>query len=259
LLDFFIRIVNFFIRELEYLVESNFSFREIALRKKLKNKKIHYSRYKLFKKKWLLDSDINTIIDIGANVGEFTCIFVELFPNATIFAFEPIDDCYNELIKRTENYSKVNQYNFGLGAENTIKNFFKSSWDPSSSFLEMSDLHKKNAPHSAKSTILEIEIKRLDDVVNISDLRNNILIKIDVQGFEAKVIQGGKKVFQKAKVIIIETSFITLYEKEPKFHGIYELLKNLGFEFRGILKQSFFNQDDSILYADCIFVSTKDR
>ena len=60
----------------------------------------------------------------------------------------------------------------------------------------MSDLHKKNAPHSAKSTILEIEIKRLDDVVNISDLRNNILIKIDVQGFEAKVIKVVKKFFK---------------------------------------------------------------
>ena len=247
------KILNYVIRELNLfsyygLVNSYY------LKKKLNKKGINLSRYKLYDKKWLKDLEISTVVDIGANVGEFTAIFNELFPTSQIYAFEPIPICFDKLNDRVSNLKNVKTYNIGLGSKNGELNLNKSSHDPASSFREMSDLHKENYPHSSGSEELKVAVHRLDEVLDLSNIHSNIFIKIDVQGFEDEVIIGGMKTFDKAKVIIVESSYRKLYENEPLFHGIYSLLQPLGFEFMGCLKQSVFKVDESYLQGDCIFI-----
>ena len=54
----------------------------------------------------------------------------------------------------------------------------------------MSDKHKENYPHSSEHKEIEVKIKKLDDVINPELIKRNILVKIDVQGFEDEVIKG---------------------------------------------------------------------
>jgi FkbM family methyltransferase len=74
-----------------------------------------------------------------------------------------------------------------------------------------------------KTTILEepvdvveqrtsLEVRRLSDVVRELNLRHPLLLKLDVQGFEEKVIAGGEDVVARTKIIIIEVSFQPLYD-----------------------------------------------
>lgn len=253
----FRRVIHRVINELVYIVEDDISLKKIWKRKQLKKRGIAYSRYKLFDKKWLLDSNIQTVLDVGANIGEFTCIYNELFPSAEIHAFEPLPNCFTKLKKRAENMRNVNLYNIALGSKEEKLNIHESTWHPASSFREMGHLHKQNYPHSSESTDLIVDIRRLDDVVKDSDLKNNILIKMDVQGFEDEVIKGGENIFKKAKVIVVESSFQKLYENEPMFKGIYSLLQPLGFDFVGSLKQSINKEDGSFLQGDCIFLNSR--
>jgi len=246
--------IRYTIRTLNALSEGDLSIENIRIRNRLRKMSINYNRYKLFDKKWLLDSNINTVIDIGANIGEFTFIFSELFPNAYIYAFEPLPDCFNQLEKRTKNMRNIKIFNFALGSTEGELKLHKSSWHPASSFREMGDLHKQNYPHSSESDDLIVRIKKLDDIFKKESLTNNIFIKMDVQGFEDEVIKGGPNIFKNAKVVVVESSYQKLYDNEPLFDGIYSLLKPLGFEFRGSLKQSVSKSDESFLQADCIFI-----
>jgi hypothetical protein len=81
-----------------------------------------------------------------------------------------------------------------------------------------------------------------------------ILIKIDVQGFEDKVIAGGADTIKKAKVIIIEVTFKELYTDQPLFHDIYEMLSKLGFTYHGNFDQLPSPVTGEILQADAIFI-----
>lgn len=247
------KIIGFIIRTLKNYYDDGLSYSNIKLKKRLKKKSINFQRYKLYRKKWLLDTNINTVLDIGANIGEFTIIFHEHFPKAKIYAFEPLPDCFSRLRKRTKDVDNIKVFNLGLGSKDGVLKINKSSWHPASSFRKMGELHKKNYPHSSDSIDIDVRINKLDDVLNENDLSNDIFIKIDVQGFEDEVIKGGINTFRKAKVIVIESSFQQLYENEPMFSGIYALLQPLGFEFRGSLKQSINKNDDSFLQGDCIF------
>lgn len=248
------KVIGYLVKHLTYFYDDGFSLKNFRTRIRFKKESINYNRYKLFDKKWLLDSNIHTIIDIGANVGEFTIIFAELFPDATVFAFEPLPNCYRQLQERTKNRNNIHCYNVGLGNEDGSMEIHESDWHPASSFREMDSLHKMNYPHSSGSKDLTVNIKRLDDVLEGEKLVDNIFIKMDVQGFEDEVIKGGNKIFSKAKVIIVEVSFEQLYKGEPLFHGLYSLLEPLGFKFAGNLKQSVNKKDGRFLQADCIFI-----
>ena len=238
----------------KYFAKYGLSVGSLKKRFDLTKSNIHHSRYMLYDHDWLRKLRINTVIDIGANVGEFTWIFSKLFSGAEIFAFEPLPNCYRQLQERTKNRNNIHCYNVGLGNEDGSMEIHESDWHPASSFREMDSLHKMNYPHSSGSKDLTVNIKRLDDVLEGEKLVDNIFIKMDVQGFEDEVIKGGNKIFSKAKVIIVEVSFEQLYKGEPLFHGLYSLLEPLGFKFAGNLKQSVNKKDGRFLQADCIFI-----
>jgi hypothetical protein len=58
-----------------------------------------------------------------------------------------------------------------------------------------------------------------------------LLAKLDVQDFEDKVIIGGEDVVARAKIVIIEVSFQSLFEGGPLFDDVYRILKTRGFTY----------------------------
>jgi FkbM family methyltransferase len=197
--------------------------------------------------------EIRTIIDIGANTGMFSREMRNKFPDAQIYAFEPLPDCYEALISKMKSDKKFKSWNVALGDANDQAKIEKSSFHPSSSLLKMTELHKRLYPKSKDSRIETIEVKRLDDIRDLR-LEKNILIKMDVQGFEDKVIAGGKKTIKEAAAIIIETSFVTLYENQPLFNDIYITLTNLGFSYYGDAGRHYSRLSGKLIYEDSVFL-----
>jgi hypothetical protein len=119
----------------------------------------------------------------------------------------------------------------------------------------MMDLHKEMFPHANGHTIEKVTLRRLDDVVKELDIEENILIKIDVQGYEDRVIAGGRKIFSMAKTIIAETGFEELYTGQPLFDDIYNIMIQMGFSFKGSWGPMMKNQiDGGVLYCDSVFI-----
>ncbi len=202
---------------------------------------------------WLHKLNIQTIVDVGSNEGQFIHTIVKTLPNKKIFAFEPIKACYENLVTNTKQYN-VTTYNYGLSdatgtTEINISNNFVSS-----SILGMKDMHKDLYPESVYTTKETIQLRRLDDVFAKEKLSKNILIKIDVQGYEEKVLAGAPNTIRKAAVIIVETSFEALYEGQWLFDDVYNYFGNAGFKFIGFADQSLSKKTGIPIYGDAIFV-----
>lgn len=202
---------------------------------------------------WIDSNKIKTIIDIGANIGQFAKYIHKIIPDASIYSFEPIKKCYNELIKNSASMN-LHAFNFGLGEENSEVLFNVSSHDESSSMLEMANLHKEIYSFSKDHIQERIKLRTLDSFINEMELRKNILIKIDVQGYEDRVIRGGHEMFSKASIIITEINYQELYKKQTNFHEVYTLLSSLGFYFMGNLDQVSSPIDGKILYSNSLFM-----
>ncbi len=203
---------------------------------------------------WLKKTQIKTIFDIGANTGQFARYINQIFPQAILYSFEPLEDCYNELVSNFQEIPQFQAFNVALGNETTQMEIYRSQFSPSSSLLAMAELHKDAFPHTQDQTVYKVDVVRLSDIAQKLHLQKPILIKLDVQGFEDKVIAGGKDVIEQAEIIIIEMSVEELYENQPLFDDIYKILVSLGFKYKGSYEQLHSPQDGRILQIDGIFM-----
>jgi FkbM family methyltransferase len=201
---------------------------------------------------WLKELNIQTVLDIGANTGHFATFINGIIPQAQIYSFEPLKECYDQLLVNCA-HLPMKAFHFALGDEEGKAQINVSNYSPSSSLLKLADLHLDVFSYTAFKNTEEITIKRLDQIAPQLQLKDRYLVKIDVQGFEDKVILGGEQTLKNAAIAIVETSFQTLYEGQKLFGEIHNMFSDLGFVFKGNMSQAKHPRDGSFLYADSIF------
>lgn len=237
-----------------------------TLKKLVKNSLRHFgirisgiSRGELSEEKkieWLKNMAFKTIIDVGASKGNFSLQFHKIFPTAKIYAFEPLAGCSEIIHKKMEGVNNFKLFSIALSSFSGESKFFRSSYSGASSLIKMASLQKEIFPATAGETIENIKVDTMDNVFSVVALPEPILIKLDVQGTEDRVIAGGGKIFSKAKVVITETSFQKLYEGQPLFNDINRQLEALGFKYVGIWGEGDFRSpvDGRPLQQDSIFM-----
>lgn len=205
---------------------------------------------------WFKNLGFRTVIDVGASKGNASLQFHKLFPEADIYAFEPLTDCFDLIKKKFEGVSDFKAFNLALSDFKGESQFFRSSHSGASSLIKMSSLQKEIFPVTAGEFLQKVQVDTLDNILGQERLKEPILIKLDVQGTEDRVINGGKLIFGRAKIVITETSFCRLYDGQPLFNDICRLLEGLGFRYAGIWGEGDFRSptDGRPLQQDSIFI-----
>ena len=140
------------------------------------------------------------ILDVGANLGNWTRSLKKHFPNSEIHAFEPSKSTFDDLRESTKNLDNVSIYNFGLGdTEQTELLFYENEKSG------MASLYKRDLSHISIdfNKFEEVHIKRLDNWLTESKVRANVL-KIDVEGHELAVLKGLGNFLTEFKMIQFE-------------------------------------------------------
>lgn len=202
--------------------------------------------------------ELKGIAHIGAHIGKEVGEYVSLFSNIPIYLFEPQKNIYNELKKNVENYKNVKCFNFGLGAENKLVNFYinTNNENQSSSVLKPKD-HLKYHPHVIFNNEEEIEIKRFDDL----ELEEIDFMNIDVQGYELEVLKGSKDSLKDVNYLLIEVNRKELYENcvlvkdLDKFLQQYELnrLETEWWNKTGTWGDAFYVKKDLVKKTSLLF------
>jgi FkbM family methyltransferase len=203
---------------------------------------------------WIRRAGIRTVLDVGAHRGEFSSAIRALLPTAQIYAFEPLPDCCAELAKRFRTNCTFQAFPVAIGASHDRITLWRSSYPKSSSVLPMAELHKDSFPWSAGNTPLTVEIRALDEYLEQLKLAEKVLLKIDVQGYEAQVLNGAKEILKRVAYVLLEVSFQPLYEGQGAFAEIHAFLQGAGFSYSGTLEQLLSPLDGSVLQADALFV-----
>ena len=203
---------------------------------------------------WLRStSNIRTVIDIGANDGEYAAYFGEFFKPAAIHAFEPLASCQPKLASLRERLPQLTIHQLALADNDGEATFFSNEYAPASSLLAVSDLSRRVFPETERATSTTVRLARLDDVLPVESLERDIFIKIDVQGVEDRVIRGGQRVFSAATAILVEMAFVAVYERQPLFEEIHQLLQDCGLRLAGIKNQIDDVQTGQPLFAHCLY------
>lgn len=200
---------------------------------------------------------INTIIDIGANKGQFAKKALKAFPRARIYCFEPLPEALNELeeLVKKENLGRVKTFNLALGnRESEVQMFHHLDHNDSSSLLKTTKLYENHYPVAKKQREISVHLTTLDRIAEKNQELSvpEILIKVDTEGYEKFVIEGGKETFKKARACILEICLDELHEGQPSFSDIFSLMNDLGFKYAGNLDQ-ICAKDGHIIYINAVF------
>lgn len=203
---------------------------------------------------WLRDCGIRTVLDVGANTGQFAAQIHRALPQARIYSFEPLADCCDQLTENMAGVSGFQVFPLALGDTNGRTQIHRNEYTGSSSLLPMEELHKSVYPYAVRTQAETIEIRRLDDVARDLQIDENLLIKVDVQGTEDKVIAGGEQTFTRASALIMETTFVPLYQGQVLFDAIYDGLRQMGFTYMGTEHIIRNPQTGRVLQCDSLFL-----
>ena len=200
------------------------------------------------------------LFDIGANLGQTTEEYSIYFPNSVIYSFEPEPDTFLRLKESMKNRKNVKFFNVGFGAKQEAIQMNVNKGSGGNSILAVSDQITSYATGDWTEKVSEkkVEITTINNFCEKESINAIDLIKIDTQGYELKIIEGGDRIFTPSctKAIFIEVLFVELYKEQSYFSDIFKILTSRGFKFVGLYNE--FQKTESpyfLLWCDALFVS----
>lgn len=231
----------------------------LNFRRNKKKKNAHSSLFENSIKPYLKpkQNDDLIIIDVGANRGDFFTDAFRIFKNNKISGvlIEPIPECVKTLKEKFSNHSNIKIINNAVSDINSNVKFYVNSYDETSSLLKIKgEMPELDSVNTDLVRVIDVQTIRLDDIFKDTPKIIDVL-KIDVQGSEHKVFDGGEETCKKAKYIWTEVSFKALYEGSSTFNEVYEKLVSLGFVLVEI-KDGHRSAKSELLQANCLFKNT---
>jgi FkbM family methyltransferase len=207
---------------------------------------------------FITNRGVDVVLDVGANVGQFGELLRFKGYAGKIISFEPIHATYQELAVKAAADGNWEASNFALGSksEHTMINVSRSS--VFSSILPSTKAAVRFDDQATVSHTEDIEVRKLDDIS--PDMSGNILLKIDTQGFEKEVLEGGQHIVSTVKGVLLELPIVHLYEGTWQFHEAVEYMSKAGFVPAQIHPVNYHSADHvSLVEVDCLFRPRDDR
>ena len=168
----------------------------------------------------------DTLIDVGAHVGDFTECALAYQPWLSVHAFEPLPEAFATLTRRFGSYPHVAANQLALGRAAGVRPFHVSRYPVASSFFESGPELRQGLRERDFSEEREIavEVDTLGDYCARRHVRSVRLLKLDVQGAEVEVLEGTGAMLERTDYIYAEAQFRELYRGAPRFDDICRLL-----------------------------------
>ena len=172
-----------------------------------------------------------TILDVGANIGQFAYAASCRFPEASIYSFEPAPDVFNQLQKNFIRNRRFKCFNLALGNHNGKVAFHQNEFCQISSCLKIDENNDNPYYAEKKTSVIEVDAARLDDFSSHIAIEEPVLLKMDVQGLEKEVLLGAEKFLNSVEFVLFEVSLVSLYENQPLFDEMHTFMKEIGYGF----------------------------
>jgi len=199
-------------------------------------------------------NNIDTILDVGANEGQYSQELRKVGFKGRIFSFEPLSEAYQNLSFNAAHDENWHTFNFALGDADRMASINISKHSPSSSLLPMTSLHREAAPGSEYISEEQIEIKALDSIFDtLSISSENVFLKVDTQGYEKKVLDGAINSLSRISGIQLELSTVELYEREENYYSLCRFVEEKNFSLIRVIPGFSHKGTHEMLQFDAIF------
>jgi len=186
-----------------------------------------------------------TVIDIGANVGDWSRAAAALFSSSRFLMVDANPDNEEHLRAAQRDIPKSNYVIQLLGAEHRDAVRFHVMGSGSSVFPEVTSFERRRT---------ELGMTTLDELIKKVPVPGPALMKLDVQGYELEILRGGNQALEWSEVVILEIALITYNEGAPLFAELVKFMDDAGFVVYDFCGQSRRCSDHALFQTDVVFV-----
>lgn len=188
-----------------------------------------------------------SILDVGANRGEWSRNAKSVFKEADFFLIEPQIEMKPFLDRFCADSVQNKWFLAGAGAE--LGELTLTIWDD---FAGTSFLREESKELKEKQR--RVPVTTIDHLIQQDEIPIPDLVKIDVQGFEVEVLKGGRSCFGYTEVFILEVSFFRYFSEQPLFHEVVHFMLERGYVMYDVLDLLRRPLDGALGQANVCFV-----
>jgi FkbM family methyltransferase len=175
----------------------------------------------------LVEHQIELVIDVGANRGQYGQELRRHGYRGLIASFEPLSEAYAELQRRASRDRRWSVHRLALSdVEPTLE---LGASDEFGSALPAGQRLVTLFPEAAAQTHESVPAARLDELELELPEGTRTLLKLDVQGYELRVLAGASGILHRVGIIETELSITPLYEGQPVLADTVRELDEAGF------------------------------
>ena len=204
----------------------------------------------------ILGPELATVVDIGANRGQFSLAVRQWATEARVFAFEPLAGPATRFREVFRGDSRITLHQAAIGPETGDRDIHVSAADDSSSLLPISGLQERIFPGTGEVRAETIKVGRLSDFVSPKEISGPAMLKLDVQGFELEALSGCEDLLKYFAYVYAECSFVELYAGQAFADEVIAWLRDRGFVLSGIYNLCY-DKHGRALQGDFLFTVNK--
>jgi len=210
---------------------------------------------------FLEKEQVCTIFDIGAHHGDITQEYYDIYPAASIYCFEPSPRSFRTLSDRFSGNPRIKLFNYAVLDKSGTVEFYCNRTSATDSILSPSPearrwVDGRDAGSLDCTDLTKVESIDLDTFCKQNNIAGIDILKIDTQGAEVHVLRGARNLLgqHKIRLILAELLFVPVYQNQPYFYQVCDLLHSYGYSLVNLFNIRF---DDDMLqmkWADGLFV-----
>ena len=173
--------------------------------------------------------ELRTVVDIGANRGQFSLFALHSFPDATIISLEPLSAPAARFRRVFAGERRVTLHHAALGQKSGQATMHVSGHDDSSSLLPITAVQAQLFRGTDEVRTETVRIGPLSEFLGTRSIDEPALLKLDVQGYELEALRACEELLERFAYVCAEGSFIELYEGQVLADELVAWLRGRGY------------------------------
>lgn len=160
-----------------------------------------------------------SLFDCGANKGAYTDLFLTVFPESSnCILAEPTSSLYKNLCNKYSKNKSIIVLNHAISSDKGSKQFLVHK---NADQLNSLDYNPSSSLSPADSSVVTVTSETIDSILNKYNFDSLLLLKIDVEGHEPKVLEGARNSILNRKIQFIQVEYSRVSLSSMSFESLF--------------------------------------